>query len=282
MTIRQIHFVPPVSYLIAEEYGLFAAAGVEVEARRTRSSSQQLDALRAGEVDVAVTAMDNVFIWNALGADTRVVAQLEQTTLLSVYATPGHQTLQDLDGGRFAVDAVANGFAIVARRILEDAGVSVSFMEVGGVKERLDALVAGSSEATLLGPPLDELAERAGMVFMASANDALPALPGQGAVVRAVRTEREDAELRAYLGALDAAVARSETIPHVEGMALLERQGFVGLSAAEIWRTRPRSLGVDPEGLALLEAMRADFELLPEGYSGLSTIAEALRLDRVE
>ncbi len=274
MTIRQLHFVPPVPYLVAEEHGFFAAAGVEVEPRRTRSSAEQLDGLRSGEIDVAITAMDNVFVWNTLGVDVRIVAQAEQTTLLSIYATPGHRSLDDLEGKRFAVDALANGFAIVARRVLEDAGVAVSFVEVGGVKERLDALVAGTADATLLGPPLDELAQRAGMVFIASANDALPTMPGQGVVVRAARTPKEGAELAAYLGAMAAAVERSETIADADGIALLERHGFVGLSAGEIWRTRPRSLTVDPESLALLEAMRADFGLLPDRYRGLGSIAD--------
>lgn len=279
MTIRQLHFVPPVPYLVAEEHGLFSAVGVEVEPRRTRSSAEQLEGLRSGAIDVAITAMDNVFVWNTLGIDVRIVAQAEQTTLLSIYATPGHRSLDDLEDKRFAVDALANGFAIVARRVLADAGVEVSFVEVGGVKERLDALVAGAADATLLGPPLDELAERAGMAFIASTNAALPAMPGQGIVVRAARTSLERTELEAYLRAMALAVERCEAISDADGIALLERHGFVGRSAGEIWRTRPRSLTVDPKGLELLEAMRAGFGLLPDGYRGLESIADTVLAD---
>ncbi|WP_170297203.1 ABC transporter substrate-binding protein [Georgenia thermotolerans] len=275
MTIRQLFFVPPVPLLVAEELGLLAAAGLDIESRPTRSSAEQLAGLRSDTVDVAVTAMDNVFVWNHLGADLRIVAQVEQTTVLSVYASPDHRTLADLDGATFAVDALTNGFAIVARTLLARAGVSARYVETGGVKERFDALLGGRADATLLGPPLDALADQAGMVRLASANEAFPALPGQGVVVRARRSPHETAELRAYLEVLRAAVMATESMTVADGIALLERHGFPGRSAADAWRTRPRSIAVDAAGLSLVEALRAQLDLLPLGYAGLDGILDA-------
>lgn len=272
MTIRQLHFVPPVPLLVAEELGLVAAAGLEIDSRRTRSSAEQLTGLRSGDTDVAVTAMDNVFVWNSLGVDVRIVAQAERTTELSVYATPVHRSLADLDGAGFAVDALANGFAILARALLVDAGVTVTYVEAGGVTERLDALVAGVVDATLLGPPLDALAEQAGMVRLASVDEAFPGLPGQGLVVRAGCPTLEAAELRAYLGVLDAAVVAATSMSVAQGTALLERRGLPARAAAAAWRTRPRSIAVDTAGLARVEALRRSLDLLPDGYLGLESV----------
>ncbi|MBX3099536.1 MAG: ABC transporter substrate-binding protein [Salinibacterium sp.] len=274
MTLRQSFFVPPVPFLVAEELGLFAEAGVEVESRRARSSTEQLDGLHSGEIDLAITAMDNVFVWNQRGVDLRVVAQVEATTLLTVYARPGTRSLDDLSGGRFAVDAMTNGFALIARRLLEEAGVSASFVEAGGVKERLDALIEGTVDGTLLGPPLDELAERVGMVALASANAAFPELPGQGVVVRAQRPAGENAKITAYISALAAATEMANHMADADGVALLKENGFPGRSAVNAWRSRPSGIAVDSDGLALVESIRADFGLLPPGYKGAADILD--------
>ena len=75
MILRQSHFVPPVSYLLAAELGFLR--DVEVVPTRTPSSAEQLRALLAGEQDMVVTAIDNLFEWTRAGADLRLVAQVE-------------------------------------------------------------------------------------------------------------------------------------------------------------------------------------------------------------
>ena len=156
MILRQSHFVPPVSYLLAAELGFLR--GVEVLPTRTPSSAEQLRALLAGEQDMVVTAIDNLFEWTRAGADVRLVAQVEQTTQLGIHAGGDVESLADLAGCRFAVDAPDNGFALIAKHLLRDAGVEVDAVVVGGVRERLDALLGGQVDATLLGPPFDKLA----------------------------------------------------------------------------------------------------------------------------
>ena len=134
------------------------------------------------------------------GADLRLVAQTEATTPLGVYARPGLSRLADLEGGRFAVDAAGNGFSLVARYLLEGQGVTVEYIEVGGVKERLDALLDGTVDATLLGPPFDATARDSSCPLLATVAASLPAFPGQGLVVRAALLG--SGELAAYLHAL--------------------------------------------------------------------------------
>jgi ABC-type nitrate/sulfonate/bicarbonate transport system substrate-binding protein len=256
--LRQSHFVPPVSYLLAAELGFLR--DVEVVPTRTPSSAEQLRALLAGEQDMVVTAIDNLFEWTRAGADLRLVAQVEQTTPLGIYAGGDVESLADLAGCRFAVDAPDNGFALIAKHLLRDAGVEVDYVVVGGVRERLDALLGGQVDATLLGPPFDKLAEKAGMRRVVDVNALLPELPGQGLVVRAELLA--SAELERYLGALVRGVAAGESMTDAEGIELLERCGYQAAATAA-WGARARTLAVDQRGLGLLTGIRRSLGMLP-------------------
>ena len=258
MILRQSHFVPPVSYLLAAELGFLRY--VEVVPTRTPSSAEQLRALLAGEHDMVVTAIDNLFEWTRAGADLRLVAQVEQTTPLGIYAGGDVESLADLAGCRFAVDAPDNGFALIAKHLLRDAGVEVDYVVVGGVRERLDALLGGQVDATLLGPPFDKLAEKAGMRRVVDVNALLPELPGQGLVVRAELLA--SAELERYLGALVRGVAAGESMTDAEGIELLERCGYQAAATAA-WGARARTLAVDQRGLGLLTGIRRSLGMLP-------------------
>ncbi|MET1086177.1 MAG: ABC transporter substrate-binding protein [Arthrobacter sp.] len=258
MSLRQSHFVPPVSYLLADELGFLQ--GLEVLPTRTTSSAEQLRALIAGEQDMVVTAIDNLFEWTRAGADLRLVAQIEATTPLGLHARGDADSLADLAGCRFAVDATDNGFALIAKHLLLDAGVEVNYVVVGGVRERLDALLGCQVDATLLGPPFDKLAEQAGMRRVADVNALLPELPGQGLVVRAELLESE--ELERYLRALVCGVEAGQSMAEAQGIELIESRGYQAAAAAA-WGTRALTLTVDRRGLELLTEIRRSLGMLP-------------------
>ena len=260
MTLRQSHFVPPVSYVLAEDLGFLR--GSEVLLTPTTSSAEQLRALLAGEQDMVVTAIDNLFEWTLAGADLRLVAQIEATTPLGVHARGGLEAMTDLAGCRFAVDAPNNGFALIAKRLLRDAGVEVDYVVVGGVRERLDALLDDEVDATLLGAPFDKLAEKAGFAQIVDINAWLPELPGQGLVVRAEILESE--ELERYLRALVCGVDAGGSMPDAQGIELLERCGYQA-GAASAWNSRARRLTVDRRGLELLTEIRQSLGMLGPG-----------------
>ena len=86
MRLVQNIFLPNAAMIAAEAIGAFGANGVAVDTTFTRSSLDQRAALLAGEADVAVTALDNLFAWNQPGdPDFRAVAQIERATSLPVY-----------------------------------------------------------------------------------------------------------------------------------------------------------------------------------------------------
>lgn len=210
MTLKAIWFVPPVIAGAADRAGYSTAAGVTAEGTLTRSSDEQFEALRDGRMDAAVTAMDNVILWNERpgGGDLRIVAQIEANTGISLFARSEFSSIADLAGRRLLVDSPHNGFVVVLRAMLADAGVDwagCEIIEAGGVKERFDQLASGAGDATLLGPPFAEMAEAHGLRRLGDADVAYPGFPGQGLVVRQALIDTRGAELAAWLGALERA-----------------------------------------------------------------------------
>jgi hypothetical protein len=115
--LRQAVFVPPSVCVVADELGIYADMGVDIETVLVESSTDQRDRLLSGNVDVGVTAMDNLLVWNADGGDLRIVAQVESTTPLGLVARPSVTGVQGLRGAVLGVDAVNNGFAVVLRPV---------------------------------------------------------------------------------------------------------------------------------------------------------------------
>lgn len=212
MTLKVIWFVPPVIAGAADRAGLSAAAGVSAEGALTRSSHEQFEALRDGRMDAAVTAMDNVILWKRRpgGSDLRIVAQIEANTGISLFARPDFTSVAQLAGRRVLVDSPHNGFVVVLRAMLADAGAAwgdCEIIEAGGVKERFDQLASGAGDATLLGPPFAEMAEAKGLRRLCDADVTYPGFPGQGLVVRQSLIDARGAELASWLGALERARA---------------------------------------------------------------------------
>lgn len=225
MTLRLSYFVPPTPHVVARDAGLLAS--IDVSEQTTTGSEEQFEGLKNGTIDVAVTAIDNLYEWVPRGADVVLAGQVELTTPLSLMSRPGITSLDQLQGRVVGVDAFANGFALLARTIFRDHTIDVQFVEVGGVRERYQALLAGDVDATLLGPPLISLALETGMVELVRVPDLFPTLPGQGLVVR--RPAAIDPEFRQYVAELSS----------------------TGL------------LPVNPEGLELLRTVRDSLGLLP-------------------
>lgn len=255
-----IWFVPPAVALIAQSRGLLPEAGVAVKAAVTTSSDEQFEALRAGHMDVAITAMDNVMGWNSRGegGDFAILAQIETTTPLTLMAAPHVTSSAGLAGRDVLVDSRHNGFVVALLNWLSDAGLDladINLVEAGGVKERLQALVSCSGDATLLGPPFDGMAAAQGMLRLACINEAYPEFPGQGLVVRRSSLDRIAGELDAWVKALDAARRLGRADPRL-AQSEIEASGFPGPAAVAMAAAIPETLRPDPRGLALLFAQR--------------------------
>lgn len=208
--LRATWFVPPVLHTLADWAGRFIDRDVEIAPLATASSDEQFEALRDGARDFAVTSMDNVVIWKRRpgGENLRIVAQVENTIAIDLVVRPEIATFADLEGRRLLVDSAENGFVVALHKMIADAGLDYgrnTVIESGGVRQRLEALVAGNGEAALLGPPFTEMAEAAGMRRLASASDLFPGFAGQGIIMAIDGSDNVRNEMARYLAALETA-----------------------------------------------------------------------------
>ena len=211
LRLRQILFVPPAPLVWAQHLGLFAAHDVDVETTQTLSSDQLGQGLADGAWDVGIAVMDNVIAWNQQRrADLRIVAQLERSTVMAFCGLSRYRSLAEAATQPIAVDSTTNGFVLVLYRALARAGIdwrTCRFDPVGGVRQRFEALAAGTTAATILVPPFIDRALDSGFAKLWSGEDIAPAYPGVVVTARAAWVRQHTETMVRYLRALLAAGA---------------------------------------------------------------------------
>lgn len=263
--LKAIWFLPPALQVVAEARNFLVDADVTIQGTQTSSSDEQFEALRDGWQDVAITAMDNVIMWNRRpgGGDFRIVGQIEATTAITLVAQSDFDTISSLRGRRLLVDSAENGFVVVLWALLADAGVDFDdcqVLEAGGVKERFAKLVAGEGDATLLGPPFVEMAAQRGLRCLADVDDAYPGFPGQGIVIRTGMAPERREEIVRWLAALDRAriECRRDAAAAVNDLAAV---GIPSEVAARLVEAVADRLIVDRAGVEILTAQRRQLGL---------------------
>jgi ABC-type nitrate/sulfonate/bicarbonate transport system substrate-binding protein len=170
-------FSPSVPLRAAARLGMLARHGLEVEERAVPSSPAQFRSLLDGDLDAALTSPDNVIAYrfvpgNPLGrtADVRIVAGVDRGLGLGLYGRHGIVTAQGLRGATIGVDVSASGFALAMYALLESFGLGrgdYRVLPLGSTPRRLEALLAGRCDATMLNAGNELRAEDAGAVRLA-------------------------------------------------------------------------------------------------------------------
>ena len=264
--IKQILFVPPAPIVWAEHRGLFAKHGIEVETTPTFSSDQLGQGLADGTWDVGIGVVDNVVAWNdERKAGLQIVAQLERTTILAYCAAQAHADLASAAQQPIAVDSTTNGFVLVLYRALARAGIDwrgCTFDRVGGVRQRFEALVAGTAASTILVPPFIDMAIGKGFAKLWDGADLAPAYPGVVVAARAAwLRDNEDAAIR-YLRALVEA-NRWAPANAAEAIAALVKARYSEVAAQRLVREAVPGLAIAQSGWDEVIALRRECGLLP-------------------
>jgi ABC-type nitrate/sulfonate/bicarbonate transport system substrate-binding protein len=161
--------------VVAEEVGLFRAAGLDVELIQTRSSDELMTGLVDGTYQVVHAAPDNFIVWrDRMGAP--IVAWIGGASgPLALVGRAGLRDLSELRGGRIAVDAPTSGFVSILRKLLREAGIdieAISLDALGATNLRAAALREGRTDATMLTLPWSAAARRDGLPILAETADA--------------------------------------------------------------------------------------------------------------
>jgi len=275
---------------VAQEKGFFSSRGLDVELAAAPNSATQIAALRAGRIDIALTAMDNILPYPG---ELFAFLGLNDGGRMSLMVRPTIRAAGELRGQPLAVDALASGYAFVLMEMLARAGLapgSYELVSVGGSRDRLAAMQSGRAAGALLNAPTDTAAEAAGFMRLATSADVLTRYQGSvGAARRAWAAENADTLVRyiaAHVAALDWLHAPEH---HAEAVQLLARRLKVGAeSAGRSYRellgqsALARKGALDIEGVRTVLELRAKFapspppSLEPAAYYDLSYYQRAI------
>jgi len=266
--IRQILFVPPAPLVWANHIGAFAQRGVAVETTPTLSSDQIGQGLADGTWDLGIGVVDNVIAWNSeRGADLRIIAQFERSTVMRFLCVPSYSTLADAAANVIAVDSTTNGFVLVLYRALSRAGIdwrTCRFDRVGGVKQRFEAMQAGKAAAAILVPPFDGMARGQGFKQLWDGAEVAPHYPGVVAAVRAGWLSENEATAKTYVGALRAANDwAGQPANHAAARAALVVARYSEEAAERLVRERVPGLQPSRQGWDEVVALRRECGMLP-------------------
>jgi len=277
--IRQIQFVAPASVVWAQNSGFFNKVSLSVLESHTKSSSEIGSGLARGEWDIGICVMDNVIGWNDLyDSDLIMLAQVERITELSFVGAAGVHTLEGAMAKPISVDATTNGFVLVLYRALAKIGVdwrTCEFLEVGGVKQRFDSLLAGQTHSTILVPPFDLMAIEKGYNVLWQGSEVAPHYPGQVVVARR-RWATENREIVVkYLQALLAATRWALLLENRESAKqVLLSAGYSEAEAMRKFQLASPELEVLSQGWEEVVNLRKESGLLPQPKPNLKDVSD--------
>jgi ABC-type nitrate/sulfonate/bicarbonate transport system substrate-binding protein len=273
---------------VAQEKKLFLREGVAVSVTLTRFSSKQLEALKAGEFDIGFQQCDHVVRGVEEGCDLFMFMALAHAPELSLVVAPGVRSFDDLRGKIIAVDGTRSGYALLLKKLLTAKGLGNDdfvFREIGGSRERHDALKDGSAAASLLNAPFDRNLFADGFGTLGTTADYFPTYTGAIAASRRSWATNNETALIAFIRGMNAAFDWLKEAKHkVEAIDILRSRldfdAATANNALEQFAQRPeiRKEGLrqvidvvwDAEGLALPKGE-------PEKYMDLTYFERALR-----
>ena len=220
---------------VMHDKGMLARAGFDATITPTPGSVPQMQHVMAGDVDIALTAMDNIIAYDEGQGDPSVPGPFDLFAFLGIgpgflklVVRPDVTSYAQLRGKTLAVDAVATGFTFVLRRMLEKNGVmpgDYSLVAVGSTQKRFDAMVAGQAVAGVVATPFDLLGQQKyGFRVLGAALDTLGHYQANAFMTRRSWAATHRPALIAFVRAYrDAAAWLYEPANRTEAAAILVR-----------------------------------------------------------
>ncbi|MDX1485636.1 MAG: ABC transporter substrate-binding protein [Alphaproteobacteria bacterium] len=149
---------------MAEDAGLYAANGLQMDIVDMVGGSETGPALASGRVDLMHIGMSSVVRANGLGFDVRVIGSLSNVVRSALFTAPGVKTAEDLKGGVIGISSTGSESDPTTTLALTRIGLArdnITIKEIG--VERLSAVRDGAVQATMLGEPYRSQALAAGL-----------------------------------------------------------------------------------------------------------------------
>lgn len=156
---------------VAKETGIFKKNGLDVQLIYFTGGTTAVQALVSGEVPISQVSGPAVVNSVLAGSDIIIVAGGATSLDYWLMSRPEIKRPEQLKGGSVAISAFGTASDFVARYALEKIGLTpgkdVALVQVGGVPDRLGAILAGRIEAAVLVPPSMFIAQKKGLNILA-------------------------------------------------------------------------------------------------------------------
>lgn len=194
VNVRVGFFSTSLPLMAAQSKGYFTTENITISTIQVRSSTQMFQLMRDDLMDVAFTSPDNPVNYatnpnNSVGQQVgvKMIFGADKGMDLSLMSRQSFTTAESLRGAKIGVDAPDSGYAYVLYKILAShglrRGIDYSVIVVGGTPIRLNALIAGTIDATLLNADSYVRARNVGINILGTVTDI--AYPYLGSVAAA-------------------------------------------------------------------------------------------------
>jgi NitT/TauT family transport system substrate-binding protein len=159
------------AYWLAKDSKIFEKHGLNVDVVLIESGVTTVQALTAGETQIAMGGGTVAVSSNLAGSDIVSIASIESRLPYALLSQKDIKTLDQLKGKRLAISRFGSASDLAARLILQRYGLvadkDVTILQTGGTSTRLSALHKRSVAATILTPEFFTLAKKAGFTILA-------------------------------------------------------------------------------------------------------------------
>ena len=158
------------AYWLAKDTKIFEKYGLDVDVVLIESGTITIQALIAGETDIAMGG-GTVAVSSAIsGSDLVSIASIESRLPYGLLAQKDIKTLDQLKGKRHAISRFGSVADLGSRLILQKFGLvpdkDVTLLQIGGTSTRLAALSKGTVDSTILTPEFFLVAKKAGFTIL--------------------------------------------------------------------------------------------------------------------
>jgi ABC-type nitrate/sulfonate/bicarbonate transport system substrate-binding protein len=194
-----------IPFWVALDAGEFKKAGLEVDPVLISGGSKSMQALLSGGLDFAHVSGGVSVQASLSGADVTIVATGSNSMSAGVIATKGIKSFQDLKGKKIGIASFGGNNDIGLRYAFKKNGMNpdkdVTFLQLGGERNRLTALEKGVISATIMSPPGLFVAEAQGYSRLGDLNTMGMRYPELSIVVRKRDLKERRDVVRRYLRA---------------------------------------------------------------------------------
>src|ERR1041384_7662103 len=158
------------AYWLAKDAKIFEKHGLNVDVVLIESGVTTVQALTAGETQIAMGGGTVAVSSNLAGSDIVSIASIESRLPYALLAQKEIKTIEQLKGKRLAVSRFGSASDLAARLILQRYGLvpdkDVTILQVGGTSTRLSGLSKRSVDSTVLTPEFFNVGKKAGFTIL--------------------------------------------------------------------------------------------------------------------